>query len=87
MSKRIEAFRALADHPIFKGCYSRLNATEREACEKFIADNDALEYGPFNAVAVRWGLGEKNRNPRQNDMYGLVTAANGSLFKPNRRKK
>lgn len=89
MSPRIQAFRALADHPIFRAVMDRLGKESIAECEKFITDFDHLDYAGFGAILHQWHVDSSpmTRPPHINQMYSVVMAANGAMLPKDLRKQ
>jgi hypothetical protein len=78
MSPRIQAFRDLENHPIFRGAMNRMTAPERAWCEEFITKHDHLNYTAFSGELHQWHVDTPaHLKPKKlNTMYSLVMAAN-----------
>ena len=73
---RLQLFRSMGNHPIFKSAFKRLRKQEVALCEQFILENDGLDYGDFNGKLARWMIDDPNKPKNHSHMYGVVMAAN-----------
>lgn len=74
--KRLELWKSLETHPVYKSIFKKMTSAEKKLCEEFIEENEGLSFEEFSSKCSTWMLDQKDKPKNSVGMWATVSAAN-----------